>query len=70
MIELLNEWEKMNWKKSQIESDAHDSVCVGTPVGKWCKCRTRQQEIWEWDDFIKKAWSEPQHREQSLSETI
>jgi len=66
MTELLNEWEKMNWKKSQIENEAHDKTC-GSGL---CKCRTRQQEIWEWDDFIKKAWSEPQHREKTLSESI
>lgn len=59
MLEYLREWEKINWKKNEIENISHVKNCTEIEVGKWCHCRTRQQEIHEWMDYINKNWHEP-----------
>lgn len=39
------------WKANNLEDRRHDAVCVPTK-GAWCKCRTRQEEIHEWEDWF------------------
>jgi hypothetical protein len=66
MKSLLEIWEKENWKKNQLEDKAHEKTCHGErkhvsaddALG-WCKCRTYQQEIHEWMDYVDKYWREP-----------
>lgn len=40
---------KILFKLNGIEEKFHDRRC-GNPGG-WCKCRTRQDEIHEWEDW-------------------
>lgn len=37
------------WKVNQIEQKRHDERCGG--FAGWCKCRTKQEEIHEWEDW-------------------
>lgn len=55
---VLTEWQKINWKKNQIEDKNHEKLCVGMEVGK-CKCRTYQQEVHEWMEFVKANYIDP-----------
>lgn len=43
-------YEGIQWKKNKIEEKTHDQMCRNI-TGTWCKCRTRQQEIHEWEDW-------------------
>jgi len=71
MQNILSEWEKILWKKNQIENHDHDTKCANIKPATRCHCRTFQQQIWEWDDFVKKNWVEPvQERRDSLSESL
>lgn len=46
--ELYKRWERsVLWKANNIEGKRHEAVCGGE-----CKCRTRQEEVWEWEDWI------------------
>src|SRR3990167_7563540 len=48
---LYRRWEReILWKANNIEDKRHGAVCVPT-TGAWCKCRTRQEEIHEWENF-------------------
>ena len=55
---LLEAWEKINWKQNQMEDKNHVEKCGQAVLGK-CKCRTRQQEIHDWMDYVNKHWIEP-----------
>lgn len=56
----LEIWQKQNWLKTQIEDKDHAIKCAQIkPGSKWCNCRTYQQEIHEWMDYIGKNWIEP-----------
>ena len=53
--ELAKEWERrILWKKNQIETKNHETVCA-----EKCKCRTRQQEIHEWEDWAMQNFDKP-----------
>ena len=56
-------WERENWKRNQIEDKGRclGVRCHGGPDDTygWCKCRTYQQEIHDWMDYIVKHWTEP-----------
>lgn len=50
LVVLYQHYERrILWPLNDIESTIHESLCVClTP---WCKCRTRQEEIHEWEDW-------------------
>jgi hypothetical protein len=46
-------WERdILWPKNAQEEKNHEENCSDMKGQPWCRCRTRQQEIQEWD-----AWS-------------
>lgn len=55
--ELYKQYERrILWKLDQIEERKHNEVCQKTPrrkigLSEWCQCRTRQEEIHEWEDW-------------------
>lgn len=50
---MYQEYQKrILWKANELENARHDKVCSGLGVQQWCKCRTRQEEIHEWEDFV------------------
>lgn len=52
--QLYQRWERdILWKANNMESNRHEKLCAGiVKPGEWCKCRTRQEEIHEWEDWI------------------
>jgi hypothetical protein len=55
MEDLWRQYERrILWKKNQIESIAHDELCRDK-----CVCRTRQEEIHEWEDFAMQNFDKP-----------
>lgn len=50
---LYNEYERrILFKLNGIEGVRHDKRCKNLPPNsKWCNCRTRQDEIHEWEDW-------------------
>jgi hypothetical protein len=50
--QLYREWERrILWKTNELENNRHDRVCIPR-TGPWCKCRTRQEEVHEWEDWF------------------
>lgn len=70
METLFRDWEKQNWKKNEIESINHPKACRAIePKSRWCNCRTYQQEIHEWMDYVLRYWVEPpKHSTKRISE--
>lgn len=65
---LYRLWEqKILWKSNKIEEKAHDVRCGGTPSGKWCKCRMKQDEVHEWEDWALENFG---RQEEDISWTI
>ena len=59
ITDLWNQFEKTLWKNRQIENNLHDTICAGTPPGKWCRCKTPQQELADWDEYVKANYRAP-----------
>lgn len=50
---LYRRWEReILWKANNLEDKRHERVCRPAAPTPWCKCRTRQEEIHEWEDWI------------------
>lgn len=51
--ELYKRYERdILWKANNLEDKRHDVACIPTHGALWCKCRTRQEEIHEWEDWL------------------
>ena len=49
---LYRDYEKrIQWKVNELEQKNHDAFCRKTNREDWCKCRTRQEEVHEWEDW-------------------
>lgn len=49
---LYRLWDqKVLWKVNKIEEKAHNERCMQTPSGQWCKCRSKADEVHEWEDW-------------------
>jgi hypothetical protein len=54
------------WKVNEIENKKHDKVCTSTNMRKiggttWCQCRTRQEEIHEWEEWAAQNFGRPEY---------
>ncbi len=60
MTNLHKTWEqKILWKQHQIEDKKHDTICVETPIGKWCKCATPASEMHQWENYANNNYVKP-----------
>lgn len=60
MEDLRKRFEKeVLWKQHQIEDKNHDTICSGTPVGQWCKCKKLQEELHQFEEYAMAHYVKP-----------
>ena len=59
MRALWGDFEKQLWKNRQIENNLHDTLCAGFTGKPWCRCKTSQQEMADWDAFVLANYTPP-----------